>query len=116
MQKGYSLLELLTVLTIVGILSSIAIPKYRDYTARAYNERARSDLMALVVAQEAYFLDTERYLSCSDSTCEELPGIRSLSPCVSISVSATATGFAATARCSKGTRAFTWSSADGELR
>lgn len=115
-QDGYTLLELLTVLTIVSILSSIAIPHYRDYTRRAYDERARSDLLAAVVAEEAYFLDYERYLTCDTSSCTNLPGLRATSPCVELQITATATGFHARAECDKGTRAFQWDSESGTLR
>lgn len=114
-QSGYSLLELLTVLTIVSILSSIAIPRYKDYTRRAYDERARSDLMSLIVAEEAYFLEFESYLSCDDGECTALPGLRSLSPCVSVSVTATTSGFTGRARCDKGTRQFLWDSESGTI-
>ncbi len=114
-QHGYTLLELLTVLTIISILSSIAIPKYRDYTRRAYDERARSDLMSLVVAEEAYYLEFERYLTCDDDECAELPGIRALSPCVSVAVTATTSGFTGRASCDKGSREYSWDSESGRM-
>ena len=60
-QKGFTLIELMIVIAIIGILAAIAIPNFISYRKRSYDTAAQSDLKNLMTAQEAYFVDFQKY-------------------------------------------------------
>jgi type IV pilus assembly protein PilA len=60
-QKGFTLIELMIVIAIIGILAAIAIPQFSAYRKRSYNSAAQSDLRNAATAQEAYYVDEETY-------------------------------------------------------
>ena len=115
-QQGFTLIELLVVMGIVSALIAVALPRYSDYRANAFDARAELDLRSVAMAEEAYFLENEKYLSCAAESCSQLPGIQKLSDGVSLTVTASEIGFTAKSSHPKGSgKTFSWDSTKGGM-
>jgi type IV pilus assembly protein PilA len=64
--KGFTLIELMIVVAIIGILAAIALPAYQDYTARSQITGALSEINAVKVSIE------EKYSSSSGVTSDDV--------------------------------------------
>jgi len=60
-QRGFTLVELIVAVSIVGLLTAIALPTYRTYTMRANRAVAKAALVDLATRQETYFVDRKAY-------------------------------------------------------
>ena len=60
-EKGFTLVELLTVAAVVGVLATVAIPQFQTYRISGFNAAAQSDLRNLRTSEEALFSDYGSY-------------------------------------------------------
>lgn len=74
MHKGFTLVELMIVVAIVGILASIGIPAYSNYVLRGKLTEAPTELAGMRVKLEQYYQDHRTYVGgCAAGTIAPLP-------------------------------------------
>jgi type IV pilus assembly protein PilE len=61
--QGVTLMELMIVVVIIGILTAVAYPNYRDFVARAKRNEAKAALLRISTNQERFYLNNNTYTS-----------------------------------------------------
>ena len=59
--KGFSLVELMVAVGIVGVMSSVAVPKYQKYKVNATRAEAQATLSAMYTLQQLYYTENDKY-------------------------------------------------------
>jgi type IV pilus assembly protein PilA len=63
-QDGFTLVELMVVVAIIGLLSAVAIPNFKKYQAKAKTSEAKLQLSAAYTAEQAFYSDYNIYHHC----------------------------------------------------
>ena len=65
-RKGFSVVEMMVVIVIIGILAQLGLSRYRVITAKSKQAEAKLNLHSIEEMQEVYFLEHGRYLTTDD--------------------------------------------------
>lgn len=68
--RGFTLIELMAVVVIMGILAALAVVGYRKYVDSAKTNEAREVLGSIKAGQESYFDETMRFLNVSEGNID----------------------------------------------
>lgn len=94
-RKGFTIVELLVVVLVLGVLVAIALPKYSGTRDKAKIAAIKTDLRNAETAEETYYAD---YVAYGDLAQLQAEGLITLSPSVTMEITAGPDGYKASAK------------------
>ena len=70
LSKGFTLIELMIVVAIIGILAAIAIPNFSKFQARAKQSEAKANLKAIYTAKQTNFGSEDTFVCSNSCFCD----------------------------------------------
>ncbi|RPJ45087.1 MAG: type IV pilin protein [Betaproteobacteria bacterium] len=69
-QNGFTLVELMIVVAVIGILASIALPAYKEYVVRGHRAAAQAEMMGIANRQQQLFLSNRAFSAMNATACK----------------------------------------------
>lgn len=73
-QRGFSLIEVLVVIVMIGVLAGGAISQYAGYRARSFDGKIAAAIRGVATSEEAYYAENREYADEVDSLGNIAPG------------------------------------------
>lgn len=116
LQQGFTLVEVMIVVAIVGILSAVAYPAYQDYVIRSKVPEATSNLATRQTRMEQWFQDQRSFLNPAGTCGAAAASDTTTSQYFNFTCAATATSYTLTATGKNQMAGFTYTVNDGGTR
>jgi prepilin-type N-terminal cleavage/methylation domain-containing protein len=105
-ENGFTLIELMIVIAIIGILAAIAIPQFSAYRQRSFNSATMADIRNAATAQEGYYVGFNTYCATVDGLTGSTYGFY-LSEGINMDIAASKSGYTLSGYHSSGNKTYT---------